>query len=157
MIFTSDRTQLAAAVDSIGFPLLASRAADPLGFVLVRPSFSNDSGFFNVNYLGPRGAGNDVVMDEALQNMQVLNSRNLRPNSQPNVRRFIAASGKMARALDAVQGRKHILLLSEGFDSRELSGSEFAGAQQSDWITHGESWKFDSDSRWGNSQLRRSM
>ncbi|HMF08556.1 MAG TPA: VWA domain-containing protein, partial [Thermoanaerobaculia bacterium] len=157
MSFTSDRTQLAAAVDSIGFPLLASRAADPLGFVLVRPSFSNDSGFFNVNYLGPRGAGNDAVMDEALENMQVLNSRNLRQTYRTNVLRFIDAFGKMARALDAVQGRKHILFLSEGFDSRELSGSEFAGAQQSDWIIHGESWKFDSDSRWGNSQLRRSM
>jgi VWFA-related protein len=153
--FTEDRTQLAAAVDSIGFPTLAERAADPLGFVITPPSFSNDSGFFNAEALGPRGAGNDAVMGEALENMQVLRSRNLRQMYRERVVRFLNAFGKMARALDAVQGRKHILLLSEGFDSRELSGDERGGAQQAEWIVHGESWKFDSDSRWGNTQLRR--
>ncbi len=155
--FTEDRTQLAAAVDSIGFPTLAERASDPLGFVLLPPSFSNDSGFFNVNNLGPRGAGNDAVMDEALENMQVLRGRNLRQVYRERVMRFLDAFGKMARALDAVQGRKHILLLSEGFDSQELSGSASGGAQQAEWIVNGESWKFDSDSRWGNSQLKTLM
>ncbi len=155
--FTGDRTQLAAAVDTIGFPTLAERAADPLGFVLTPPSFSNDSGFFNVNKLGPRGAGNDAVMDEALENMQVLRSRNLRQVYRERVVRFLDAFGKMARALDAVSGRKHILLLSEGFDSQDLSGSASGGAQQAQWIVNGESWKFDSDSRWGDSQLKSLM
>jgi len=157
MSFTGDRTQLAAAVDSIGFPLLADRSVDPLGFVLMQPSFSNQGGFFNIYNLGPRGAGNDAVNSEALENMQVLNSRNLRQVYRTNVVRFLDAFGKMARALDAVQGRKHILLLSEGFDSRELSGSAEGGALQADWVVHGESWKFDSDSRWGNTQMRRLM
>ncbi len=53
----------------------------------------------------------------------------------------------MARALDAVQGRKHILYLSEGFDSRELSGStaEGGGATEAEWVLRGQSWKVDSD------------
>jgi len=155
--FTSDRTQLGAAIDGVGFPTLAERQADPLGFIITQPSMSNDSGFFSINNLGPRGAGNDAVMDEALENMQVLRARSLRATYRERISRFLDSFGLMARALDAVQGRKHILFLSEGFDSRELSGSHEGGARDAEWIVHGESWKVDSDMRFGNSGLRTIM
>jgi VWFA-related protein len=65
----------------------------------------------------------------------------------------------MATALDAVKGRKHILYLSEGFDSREIVGSTLqgGGSTEGEWVIRGEHWKVDSDTRFGNSVLRVNM
>ncbi len=86
-------------------------------------------------------------------------ARSQRAIYRDRVGRLLDSFGKMARALDAVQGRKHILYLSEGFDSRELSGStaEGGGAREAEWILRGQSWKVDSDIRFGNSGLQEKM
>ncbi len=160
LTFTRDRTQLAAAIDTLGFPTLAERASDPLSFVIQPPTQSNATGFA---YIGntPRvdSSGFDIAVQEALENMQVLRARNLRAIYRERVVRFLDSFAQMARALDSVQGRKHIFYLSEGFDSRELSGStvQGGGAKEAEWVVRGESWKLDSDTRFGNSALNASM
>jgi len=159
--FTTDRTQLAAAIDTLGFPTLADRTADPLSFVITPPSQSNATGFA---YLGSRpdsgsASALDIVMEEALENMQVMRARSLRAIYRDRVSRLLESFAQMARALDIVQGRKHILYLSEGFDARELSGSttQGGGAPEAEWVIRGQSWKLDSDTRFGNSGLKDSM
>jgi hypothetical protein len=55
-----------------------------------------------------------------------------------------------------VEGRKDILFLSEGFHSRFLVGTRET-EQEQQWLVTGESWKVDSDKRFGNTPLRREL
>lgn len=159
--FTSDRTQLASAIDTLGFPTLAERNPDPLSLVIIQPSQSNSVGL--AAYSGTVSAAaarqTDSILQDALENMEVMRARSQRAIYRDRVSRLLDSFGKMARALDAVQGRKHILYLSEGFDSRELSGSSLdgGGAREAEWIVQGQSWKVDSDTRFGNSGLQSKM
>jgi VWFA-related protein len=160
--FSGDRTQLAAAIDTLGFPTLLDRKPDPLSLILTEPSQSNSTGFGYMNSSNSAGtelSQADLVLQDALENMQTMVTRSQRAIYRDRVGRLLDSFGKMARALDAVQGRKHILYLSEGFDSRELSGStsEGGGATEAEWVLHGQTWKVDSDIRFGNSGLQEKM
>jgi hypothetical protein len=61
--------------------------------------------------------------------------------------------GSLARALDAVQGRKDVIYLSEGFESRLLTGTRETD-QEREWLVTGEQWKVDQERRFGNSHLQ---
>ncbi len=157
--FSGDRAQLAAAIDTLGFPTLAERKPDPLSLVITEPSQSNSSGFAYLTSAGSAVNQADSILQDALENMQVMRARSQRAMYRDRVIRLLDSFAKMARALDAVPGRKHILYLSEGFDSRELSGStmEGGGATEAEWVLRGQSWKVDSDTRFGNSGLQQKM
>jgi VWFA-related protein len=160
--FTGDRTQLASAIDTLGFATLSERSPDPLSMLIIAPSQSNASGFA---YLPSSGMSSgtvnlsDSILQDALETMQVLRGRELRAIYRNRVSRLLDSFAQMAMALDAVKGRKHILYLSEGFDSRELIGSTLqgGGSIEGEWVVRGESWKLDSDTRFGNSVLRTNM
>ena len=62
----------------------------------------------------------------------------------------------LARTLDAVQGRKDVIYLSEGFESRLLVGTKDTD-QERDWIVSGEQWKVDQEKRFGNTHLRQQV
>jgi len=157
--FTSDRTQLASAIDTLGFPTLAERAADPLSLLIRAPSQSNATGFSYFETTSAQSSGLDVVLEDALENQEILRARSLRAIYRDRVIRLLESLSQMAIALDSVQGRKHILYLSEGFDSRELSGStaQGGGGREAEWVVRGQSWKVDNDTRFGNSGLQSSM
>ena len=160
--FTGDRTQLASAVDTLGFATLNDRNADPLSMIITAPSQSNSSGFAYLPAAGSTsGLANpaDLILEDQLENLQVVRARDLRAIYRDRVNRLLDSFAQMAKALDAVKGRKHILYLSEGFDSRELIGSSLqgGGAIEGEWVAHGQSWKVDSDTRFGNSVLRGNM
>ncbi|MFN2385515.1 MAG: VWA domain-containing protein [Thermoanaerobaculia bacterium] len=158
--FTGDRTQLAAAIDTLGFPTLADRTPDPLAFVLTQPSGSNATGFaFLRGSSASTGSGFDIALEEALENLEIIRGKNFRAIYRDRVSRLLGSLADLARALDSVQGRKHIFYLSEGFDSRELSGStsEGGGARESEWVIRGQSWKVDNDTRFGNAGTQSRM
>jgi len=158
--FTGDRTQLAAAIDTLGFPTLADRSPDPLAFVMTQPSGSNATGFaYMRGRSATTGSGFDVALEEAIENLEALRGKNFRAIYRDRVSRLLSSFAEMARALDAVQGRKHIFYLSEGFDSRELSGSasEGGGGREAEWIIRGQTWKVDNDTRFGNAGTQSKM
>ncbi len=155
--FTGDRTQLAAAIDTLGLPNLAERSPDPSGILATAPNQTSDGAFATA---GDSGSGaNDVAMGEALENMQTMFQKSMRAVYRDRVGRMLESFAKLAVALDAVPGRKHVLYLSEGFDSRELSGSTgpSAGAKEAEWGIRGQTWKVDNDSRFGNTNLKTGM
>ena len=158
--FTADRGQLAAAVDSLGFAPLADRTPDPLGLVMVPPSQSNASGFqFISGSASQTTSGADAAFADLLENLEVNRARSFRAIYRDRVARLLRSLQQLAISLDSIPGRKHILYLSEGFDSRELEGStrEGGGSREANWAIQGQSWKIDSDTRWGNSTLQSSM
>lgn len=157
--FTRDRTQLAAAIDTLGFPTLQERSPDPLGFVIRTPSQSNATGFASLGSVTTTATGLDIALEEAIENLELHRSKSLRAIYRDRVTRFLDSFANLAQALDAVRGRKHVLYLSEGFDSRELSGSstDGGGAKEAEWVIRGQSWKVDSDVRFGNMGLKSAM
>jgi len=157
--FTRDRTQLAAAIDTLGFPTLQERSPDPLGFVIRTPSQSNATGFASLGSVTTTATNLDIALEEAIENLELHRSKSYRAIYRDRVTRFLDSFANMAQALDAVRGRKHVLYLSEGFDSRELSGSstDGGGAKEAEWVIRGQSWKVDSDVRFGNMGLKSAM
>ena len=59
----------------------------------------------------------------------------------------------LGRVLEVVEGRKDIVLLSEGFPSRLLVGAPETSEEQQ-WMIKGDVWKVDADRRFGNTALR---
>jgi len=154
--FTGDRTQLAAAVDTLGLPNLVQRSADPLGILVTEPNRVNDAPFATV---GDSGNSLDIVMGETIENMQTMYQKSARAMYRDRVGRMLDSFAKLAVSLDSVPGRKHILYLSEGFDSREISGatSANAGSKEAEWAIRGQTWKIDNDARFGNTDLKSQM
>jgi VWFA-related protein len=154
--FTSDRTQLASAVDTLGLPTLAERSPDPLGLIITQPNPSTTSAFATA----PTGQETlDFALGEAIENMQMMFLKSFRATYRDRVARLLDSMSRLALALDSVPGRKHILYLSEGFDSRELSGESIsnAGAKEAEWAIRGQTWKLDNDIRYGNTSLKNAM
>ena len=155
--FTGDRSQLATAIDTLGLPNLVQRSVDPLALLVTQPNQITENPFATTG--GDPGSGLDAAMGEAIENLQAMYERSQRQIYRDRVSRMLDSFAKLAVSLDAVPGRKHILYLSEGFDSRELSGatSANAGAKEAEWAIRGQTWKIDNDSRYGNTDLRTQM
>ncbi len=153
--FTSDRTQLAAALDSLGLPSFTQRAPDPLGFLTA----ANPTENLPLASTGDGGSALEVALGEALENITMMQNKSARAMYRDRVQRMLDSFAQVAVALDSVPGRKHILYFSEGFDGRELSGATGpnAGQKDAESIIHGQSWKVDNDLRYGNTGLRDMM
>ncbi|MCA1581173.1 MAG: VWA domain-containing protein [Acidobacteria bacterium] len=154
--FTGDRSQLAATLETLGLPNLAQRSPDPVGFLVALPNRTSDGPFATA---GNSGDAIDAAMGETIENIQTMYQKSARSIYRDRVTRMLDSFAKLAVSLDAVPGRKHILYLSEGFDSRELSGGTGpnAGAKEGEWALRGQTWKLDNDVRYGNTDLKEMM
>ncbi len=149
--FTTDRQLLTAAIkDPANF-----RSADPLQIGGNVPS--------NVEAQQRAGVGTERN-DIALENMRdiarqsdVLNDTYRRGR----VRREVELLSDVARSLQKLVGRKHLVLLSEGFDPRLVQGRGAGGVQnQNEEDTaaeRGELWKIDSDKRYGSAETQKTI
>jgi VWFA-related protein len=157
--FTRDRSQLDRAVETLGFPSTGSRTTDPLAFAIFQPMAGGTS--------APSAAQSetDAVVRENLQDAQRMAQTASDDRARGRVAQLLESFGRMARALDAVRGRKHVLFFSEGFESRLLAGNagDIASPLEQSSPTQdtaaeasvsGEIWKIDSDSRFGSSATR---
>jgi VWFA-related protein len=72
------------------------------------------------------------------------------------ITRVISTLGGLAKTLDAVKGRKEVVLLSEGFDPKYVQGRDVRPsreqAEENEAAAHGEIWNVDSDRRFGSSE-----
>jgi VWFA-related protein len=77
------------------------------------------------------------------------------------VKKQVEILGTIARSLRGLAGRKHLVLLSEGFDPRLVSGRAAGEASEQNEenraIEFGEVWKVDSDKRYGSSSSQKSL
>lgn len=149
--FSRDRVQLAQAIDTLG--LEAPRdLRDPLAFA------------FDTAMIGSTGAGRSGGRQEAqaaalieyLQTLSSLTRARVDEYARGRVRHLIESFKELAQALDAVEGRKDVIYLSEGFSGRYLVG-ERESDQERQWLIEGDLWKVDSDKRFGNTPLRSDL
>lgn len=148
--FTSDRELLAAAIaDPKNF-----RSADPLqlvgiGLLQTEPQTAGE--------VGDRGA----IALENLRDVARMAGRMDDAYNRARVTRQVGMLADIARVLSRLAGRKHLVLLSDGFDPRLVSGREVGSSpekvEEDAAVERGETWKIDSDKRFGNSQSQKSI
>ena len=149
--FTTDRQLVEAAIsDPEQF-----KGSDPLQIAslvgnveLVSPRESAASGGGG---LRNGGAAAQEEMIERQQKMQHANAQYVRAQAEKE----IEGLGALAKTLRAVPGRKQIVFLSEGFDPKFVQGRDARSMseqqQENESILSGESYKVDTDARYGTS------
>ena len=112
--FSSDRAQLAQAIESLG--LEARRESlDPLAFAFDAATLAAMA--------QTRNSRNSVEgLIETLQAYSAVNKARSDEYTRGRVRHLFQAFRELSQSLNAVEGRKDILYLSEGFSGRHLVG-----------------------------------
>jgi VWFA-related protein len=158
--FTPDRPQLARAIDTLGMKrgYKDGFKQDPLRF-MVEPPVSAQLDITTSMGRGPDlQAQQEQAALEYWQGITNVAERDERNFERSRITTFTKALGAMAKTLNSVAGRKHVVLFSEGFDGKLLLG-------RSDTTTNdarvdevnaflGRVWMNDSDQRYGNTELQ---
>ncbi|HSS44422.1 MAG TPA: VWA domain-containing protein [Thermoanaerobaculia bacterium] len=170
--FTHDRRQLAAAVDTLGLTTGFQHTSDPLAFAYRVPE----------SWLSPAEAASalsgrtDRALLDNIRDQQRMQRQANDEYARGRVGNLINSLAGIGRTLDAVRGRKHLLFLSEGFDTRLMSGqgagsdprnslSQTADASRdaltpqgaADAAMAGEYWKIDNEAHFGSSSTSQRM
>ncbi len=145
--FTSDRRQVAAAIDNLGQSQLIDRNPDPLQLMAAQLEVSSGS----PSHFAP-SAG--VLKNEADQDMARMSEIGDRQQQQAAIGAFTRSFVDLARLMAAVPGRKQVIYLSEGFDSSLLQGSGNAAdqSQMAELSISGQGYVTDSDQRYGQTR-----
>ncbi len=159
--FTPDRAQLARAIDTLGFrQSLDTRVSDPLRFMVDSPASAASEASQNLtDSLDLKGQKDQALLDY-LKTISFVTERSERSFEVSKIAGYSRALGEMARALNSVKGRKHVLYFSEGFDSRLLLGRSTTDQEtEADNVNimFGQTWMVDNDARYGNTSLQRNV
>jgi VWFA-related protein len=147
--FTPDRVQVERAITTLG---LTETQAPPRDFL----SIAYDLGVprFGVG-IAPPPKGD---MAEHLIQMSKLMARGDQTQYRQRVEGFLANLEQLVQTLDAVQGRKQVILLSAGFDSSVVAGASGQETQEaSENVVSGRIWEVQSDRYFGDSAARNSL
>jgi len=147
--FSSDRAQVAQAIETLGLEALP-QVRDPLAFAFDTSTLRGGAG---PNGSAERGSSRVGDLVDALQTMSSLHRARDDEYARGRVRHLVQSFRDLAQTLDAVEGRKDVIYLSEGFSGRYLVG-ERETSQERQWLIQGEQWKVDADKRFGSSSLR---
>ena len=156
--FTPDRAQLARAIATLGNPRLLNLATkDPLGFMIDAPSASI-AGALDVGGVNEDIRAMERDLDAYLQVIGNEMAKYEKSYARGQISSWTGSLRAMARILGSVQGRKHVVLFTEGFDGRLLFGrqpdffdQEMQREQEA--IDTGQYGRVDTDNRYGNTQL----
>ncbi len=156
--FTSDRLQLGAAIDSLGLLDPVARKGDPLKLV-IQPGLEDLIGQGGGATFGPaggEGANRDGIFLEIIRDLSGFAARNERTQQINQILNLSGSLEELAGYLAATSGRKHVVYLSEGFDSSVMLGTEDQERVREMTLDaqFGEVHRVDSDERFGNSQAQ---
>ncbi len=145
--FTPDRRQIRLAVETMGLPQLFERVSDPLAFVIGDPDLM---GRDETPTEGTGGGGAVDVEALFLENARDLGigfDRANRGEQQGRVAALTTQFEDLAKVLRDVDGRKHVVYLSEGFDSEVILGTDDAERmrQMAADLANNESWRMDAE------------
>jgi VWFA-related protein len=156
---TSDRKQALRAIAELGTGHI-QRGLDPLrlaleiGGELAGASREELSGQVD----GLFGGDIEDRVREFVRDQVVQYRRSATEQYARNVSAYLAALSSLGGALDAVSGRKEVILLSAGFDQTPLLGAQGEEAfQVSRSVTEGRLWEVESDSHFGSAEARDAL
>jgi VWFA-related protein len=149
--FTSDRRQLEAAIDHLGLTQLVDRSPDPLRLVADDYKAAIP---LNVQSNKATVAASFVAQEVAqfLEQTARDSERAERTGQMQTVAAMTSSLADLARLMAAVDGRKQVIYLSEGFNSSFLEGAESKAQQDklAESVQYGQSNEVDSDARFGS-------
>jgi VWFA-related protein len=147
--FTSDRRQVDVAIEDLGLGQLTEQYLDPLALVRAG-SLSPDGAPVDI---GGRGAGREGIFQDLVNELTLMLARTERDSLRGHALAMVQGIESLGERLRWVQGRKHVVLLSQGFQSSLLFGTENQGRvrEMNEAAMSGEYWKVDSDERFGSS------
>lgn len=154
--FTSDRAQVDLALETLGLERQRARP-DPLGILLADiersvPGATPRRG--DPQAVDAQGRSDaDFLAD--LQRLAAQERSSLRGQRANEAMAFSRGIASLARMLASIQGRKQVVLLSQGFDDALLLGGddpEVEAKAASDGA-FGEIWEIDSTARFGDSRV----
>lgn len=156
--FTPDREQLRGALDSLSLAEPIRHYRDPLALV-VGDAF--DPGH---PLRGGGGAGNNKrdryeIMLQNYRDIDAFAARSARDLKERDILSLAGSFEDLGRLMRGVAGRKQVVLLSEGFDSSILVGTNDARRmlEIAEDSTAGEVWRVDSEERYGSSQTKQAV
>ena len=158
--FTSDRGQVEAALEGLDRPEMFDRGADPLRLLIADATPEFGSGGESAQGKSAAIKESDAAMlGENLAAIAVEVERGTFEQKSADVLALTRSFAELARALSAVQGRKHVLYLSEGFDSSLLLGTADLSEQERMAAASavGEYWKIDSSARYGSTRASNEL
>ena len=102
----------------------------------------------------PPGGGRGAIAAEEFNEMVGRARREDDAYNRQKIDRQVSLLAGLAKTLRSVTGRKHVVLLSEGFDARLVQGrdAKFTEQQRDEnaAIERGEIWNVDTDNRYGS-------
>ncbi len=165
LTFTPDRAQLALAIDTLGAHFAnVTSSVDPLRFIIRELEFQAQDASLQETGATGNLLGLDLE-DRLLQHLRILGTqfeKSRKSFERSKVSAWSRALADIAKALNSVQGRKHVVYFSEGFDSRLLlgrgpTGDEDAALQDELNTMQGRLFMVDTDDIYGNATLQRDM
>lgn len=155
--FTTDRRLVERALSTLGLTSGGKPIVDPFQAVIRSSSVSTgiDEGVTSDEGGGPGGglAGGGLAPDDEIEELvSMLEGDSRQADLRARVDNFASTFGFLAELLAPLDGRKHIVFLSEGFDASVLFGS--ADRERLDEMQRkvelGEIWDVDTDERFGS-------
>lgn len=156
--FTPDRRQAEMAIETLGMLQRPERFTDPLGLMVGDPTSSLREGPTDVSgadatETGSR-AGPDIqsLIAAQIEDTARQMAKSTRQERIGQVEAYVKGLQGLGSVLDSVQGRKHVVLLSEGVDTSLMLGTEDRATVEAMAAASadGEYWKIDSQERYGS-------
>lgn len=139
--FTTDRKMVDAAIANPG----TFRTFDPLQ--LAGAGFDKET----LNQLS--GDGGKAPSD--LRDIARMMDKQQDDYNRDKIDRQLNLLSGLAKVLRAIRGEKHLIFLSEGFDSRLIQGRDAGisdqGQEEQQMVEHGQIWNVDNNNRYGSS------
>ena len=158
--FTSDRSQVELAIDTLGLPQLVESRRDPLGI-----TFADMPESWGTAATGGGGRGGIDVEAEVRQAVDRLESSIRRADDKNDILALTSSLTGVAELLRSVDGRKYLVFLSEGFNSSIIVGQgggisreeQQAIQAQNDAAMRGEIQDVDSNLRFGDTSAQNQL
>ncbi|MFQ5527584.1 MAG: VWA domain-containing protein [Thermoanaerobaculia bacterium] len=159
--FTSDRYQLRLAIETLGLPQLVHTTRDPLGILLT--GLDTTAAIIDSPGASAAGTARGGLDPEAeiLELLSTIETEVRREEQRDQILALTSSLAELAGVLKSVQGRKHVVFLSEGFDSTALTGigmstlgEQQRAQEQTDAAMAGRIWEVDSNARFGDTSTQ---
>ncbi len=164
--FTSDRSQLRQAIRSLGqVEVGESIVRDPLGLVISDIGGALADGD-DVAGETQTAAGIDAgsILSETRRELQNLQEQAERGNEASKIAAMTQGMGELAGWMASVEGRKHVVFLSEGMPTSVLYGNQGLTEEDraeiqadSQAVQEGRTWEVDQQNTFGDSSAQSAM
>lgn len=138
-----DRVQMVQAINAVGRGDMG-RSRDPLGIIF-------DAGVDATMAASSESEGNQSVAADESRERAFMMMRQQRQVYVQQITQFLGGFQALALQLDAIRGRKNVILFSEGFDTSIVAGNQGnERAATTNSVTTGALWEVDGDAHFGS-------